>query len=63
MGGALSEMDREVVATYIYRLAFEQGQGRFGQGSAAAVILLLLALTIVIPLQLKRKKTHEIIEK
>ncbi len=63
MGGALSEMDREVVATYIYRLAFEQGQGRFGQGSAAAVILLLLALTIVIPLQLKRKKTHDIIEK
>ena len=62
MGGALSEMDREVVATYIYRLAFEQGQGRFGQGSAAAVILLLLTLAIVIPLQLKHKKSERLFE-
>lgn len=54
MGGALSERDREVVATYIYRLAFEQGQGRFGQGSAAAVLLFLLALAVVVPLQLRR---------
>lgn len=58
MAGALGEHDREVVATYIYRLAFEQGQGKFGQGSAAAVCLFCIALAIIIPLQNKKKRLN-----
>lgn len=54
MGGGLPEKSREVMATYIYRLAFEQNQGRYGYGSAAAVCLFLLALAIVIPLQARQ---------
>lgn len=57
MGGAMAETDREVVATYIYRLAFEQGQGRFGQGSAAAVLLFVIALAVIVPLQ-RRQRHH-----
>lgn len=56
MGGALAEHDREVVATYIYRLAFEQGQGRFGQGSATAVVLFIIALAVVLPCQFARHR-------
>ncbi len=54
MGGGLPETSREVLATYIYRLAFEESQGRFGYGSAVAVFLFLLALLVVIPLQARR---------
>lgn len=51
LGSGLPENSREVMATYIYRLAFEESQGRYGYGSAAAVTLFLLALALVIPLQ------------
>ncbi|NLF93166.1 MAG: sugar ABC transporter permease [Oligosphaeraceae bacterium] len=54
MGGGLPETSREVLATYVYRLAFEESQGRFGYGSAVAVSLFLLALLVVIPLQARR---------
>ncbi len=54
MGGGLPETSREVLATYIYRLAFEESQGRFGYGSSVAVFLFLLALLVVIPLQARR---------
>jgi len=56
MSGGLPVESREVLATYIYRLAFEQGQGRFGYGSAAAVALFLAAMLVVMPLQAKRLK-------
>ena len=54
MSGGLPAESREVMATYIYRLAFDQGQGRFGYGSAAAVLLFITALLVVIPLQSRR---------
>ncbi len=54
MGGGLPETSREVLATYVYRLAFDENQGRYGYGSAVAVLLFLLALLIVIPLQLRK---------
>ncbi|MDD4538146.1 MAG: sugar ABC transporter permease [Lentisphaeria bacterium] len=57
MGGGLPEKSREVMATYIYRLAFEQNQGRYGYGSAAAVCLFVLALAVVIPLQARQLRT------
>lgn len=44
MAGGAPEASREVMATYIYRLAFSSGQGRFGYGSAAAVVLFGIAL-------------------
>jgi len=54
MGSGLPETSREVLATYVYRLAFDENQGRYGYGSAVAVLLFLLALLIVIPLQLRK---------
>lgn len=51
MGAGLPETSRELLATYIYRLAFDESQGRYGYGSAVAVFLLILALLLVIPLQ------------
>ncbi|MBQ9366753.1 MAG: sugar ABC transporter permease [Victivallales bacterium] len=57
MSGGLPAESREVLATYIYRLAFDQGQGRFGYGSAAAVLLFLTALLVVIPLQSRRLRS------
>ncbi len=54
MAGGLPEASREVLATYIYRLAFDQNQGRYGYGSAVAVLLFLVALAIVVPLQARR---------
>ena len=51
MAGGLPSENREVVATYVYRLAFDYGQGRFGYASACAVILFLAALAVVWPLQ------------
>lgn len=38
------ETSRELLATYVYRLAFAGGQGRYGYASAVAVLLFLLAL-------------------
>ena len=43
MAGGAPERSRELMATYIYRLAFENNLGRFGYGSAAAVALFLIA--------------------
>ncbi len=54
MSGGLPAESREVLATYIYRLAFDYGQGRFGYGSAAAVMLFLAVLLVVMPFQIKR---------
>ena len=54
MAAGLPQNDREVMATYIYRLAFDQGQGRFGYGSAAAILLIVIALAVVLPIQLTR---------
>ncbi len=56
MAAGLPETDREVMATYIYRLAFDQGQGRFGYGSAAAIMLLLVAIVVVVPIQWSKRK-------
>ncbi len=58
MGGGLPETSREVLATYIYRLAFDENQGRYGYGSAVAVLLFLLALLIVIPLQIRKPERN-----
>lgn len=57
MSGGLPAESREVLATYVYRLAFDQGQGRFGYGSAAAVMLFLAALLVVMPLQAKKLRS------
>jgi len=54
LSGGLPAESREVLATYIYRLAFDNGQGRFGYGSAAAVMLFLAVLVIVMPFQIRR---------
>ncbi|NLZ59797.1 MAG: sugar ABC transporter permease [Lentisphaerae bacterium] len=56
MGGGLPDSSREVLATYIYRLAFDENQGRYGYGSSAAVLLFILALIIVIPLQARKNQ-------
>jgi raffinose/stachyose/melibiose transport system permease protein len=46
MIGGAPEMSRELLATYVYRLAFDSGQGRYGYGSAVAVMLFIIALAI-----------------
>lgn len=56
MAGGAPEASRELLATYIYRLAFASGQGRFGYGSAAAVLLFLLALVVTVGLQFWRRR-------
>ena len=38
------ETSRELLATYVYRLAFASGQGRYGYGSAVAVLLFMAAM-------------------
>ena len=48
MAAGAPERSRELMATYIYRLAFASGQGRYGYGSAAAVLLFVLALAVVV---------------
>ena len=37
---------RELMATYVYRLAFASGQGRYGYGSSAAVVLFAVAFAV-----------------
>jgi raffinose/stachyose/melibiose transport system permease protein len=59
MAGGVPEESRELMATYIYRLAFENYQGRFGYGSAAAVALLLISLLVVIPTQKLRRRATD----
>jgi len=46
MAGGAPETSRELMATYVYRLAFEGGQGRYGYGSAAAMVLFVIALVV-----------------
>ncbi len=46
MAGGAPERARELMATYVYRLAFDSGQGRYGYGSAAAVVLFVLAFCV-----------------
>ena len=46
-GGAPAEA-RELMATYVYRLAFDSGQGRFGYGSAVAVVLFIIAFIVAL---------------
>jgi raffinose/stachyose/melibiose transport system permease protein len=48
------EESRELMATYVYRLAFEGFNGRFGYSSAVAVSLLVVALAVIVPLQRRR---------
>jgi raffinose/stachyose/melibiose transport system permease protein len=48
MAGGAPETSRELLATYVYRLAFDSGQGRFGYGSAVATALFLIALAAAI---------------
>jgi len=38
------QRSRELLATYVYRLAFASNQGRYGYGSAVAVVLLVIAM-------------------
>ena len=59
MAAGVPEESRELLATYVYRLAFEGFSGRFGYGSAAAVSLLLVALAVVLPLQTRRRAATE----
>ena len=47
MADGAPETSRELMATYVYRLAFDSGQGRYGYGSAAAVVLFVLAFCVV----------------
>jgi raffinose/stachyose/melibiose transport system permease protein len=48
MAGGAPENSRELLATYVYRLAFDSGQGRFGYGSAVAVALFSIALAVAL---------------
>ncbi len=53
------EENRELLATYVYRLAFSGFNGRFGYSSAAAVSLLVVALAVIISLQWRRNRGEE----
>lgn len=46
MAQGAPETSRELMATYMYRLAFDSGQGRFGYASAVAVALFIVAFAI-----------------
>lgn len=46
MAGGAHENARDVLATYVFRLAFEGGQGRYGYGSAVAVVLFTVAFVV-----------------
>lgn len=48
MAGGAPEGARELLATYVYRLAFDSAQGRFGYGSAVATVLFLIALAVAV---------------
>jgi raffinose/stachyose/melibiose transport system permease protein len=53
------EESRELMATYVYRLAFEGFNGRFGYSSSVAVSLLVVALAVIVPLQRRRLRLEE----
>jgi raffinose/stachyose/melibiose transport system permease protein len=53
------EESRELMATYVYRLAFEGFNGRFGYSSTVAVSLLVVALAVIVPLQRRRLRMEE----
>jgi len=46
MAQGAPEESRELLATYMYRLAFESGQGRFGYAAAVAVALFAVAFAV-----------------
>lgn len=46
MAQGAPETSRELMATYMYRLAFDSGQGRFGYAAAVAVALFIIAFAI-----------------
>ncbi len=60
MAAGAPEKSRELLATYIYRLAFSSGQGRYGYGSAAAVILFATAFIVTVLLHFScGKRAHQ----
>lgn len=58
MAAGAPERSRELLATYIYRLAFAGGQGRYGYGSAVAVILFTVAIVIAATLTIAGSRTR-----
>lgn len=50
------EEHRELLATYVYRLAFSGFSGRYGYSSSVAVSLLVVALAVIVPLQWRRNR-------
>ena len=60
MAAGAPEKSRELMATYVYRLGFEGGQGRFGYGSAAAVALFLVALAVSGTVTFMGRRTNEL---
>ena len=54
MAEGAPERAREVLATYVFRLAFAGGQGRYGYGSAVAVALFAVAFAVSAALMLWR---------
>lgn len=59
MAEGATEEARELMATYIYRLAFANALGRYGYGSAAAVMLLLVCALVVIPTYAKMGRARQ----
>ena len=59
MAAGAPEKSRELMATYVYRLGFEGGQGRFGYGSAAAVMLFLVALAAGAAVTFMGRRTND----
>ena len=45
---------RELMATYVYSLAFEDAQGRYGYASAVAVALFLVTFVVILGIQAAR---------
>jgi len=50
---------RELMATYVYRLAFASGQGRYGYASAVAVVLFAIAFAVAVGLAVVRRRGGE----
>jgi raffinose/stachyose/melibiose transport system permease protein len=56
MAGGAPEPHRDLMATYVYRLAFASGQGRYGYASAAATMLFVCALGAAIAVMICGKR-------